>query len=74
MKHFFDYINSNKFSLENISEAHVTVTLKIDGTALQLCFDKDKKVSSTKEVQTLPKKDLSFKEWTRSTILRISMR
>ena len=45
MKHFFDYINSNKFSLENISEAHVTVTLKIDGTALQLCFDKDKKVS-----------------------------
>lgn len=55
MKHFFDYINSNKFSLENISEAHVTVTLKIDGTALQLCFDKDKKVSFHKRSSDVTK-------------------
>lgn len=42
MKHFFDYINSSKFDLDKLSRTNVLVTLKIDGTALQLCFDSDK--------------------------------
>lgn len=41
MQHFFDFINSSKFNEQELSDSNVVVSLKVDGTSLQIVFDND---------------------------------